>query len=98
MTTEMKIVRKRDRDRLSKQLNDAVADLDYYVQQQLHGSAWYFENNADGKGYSFAAGVIQSLEVIRQRICDALADQLERDGADRAEVKDWRDGLTSLKE
>lgn len=46
-------MRKRDREKIAKELYDIVTNLDHFVLKQLNQSAWYFERNSEGKGVDF---------------------------------------------
>ena len=46
-------MRKRDRLAIAKKIYELIEELQQFGIQQLAGSAWYFENGAEGKGISF---------------------------------------------
>lgn len=46
-------MRKRDRLAIAKKIYELIEELQQFGIQQLAGSAWYFENNADIKGFNF---------------------------------------------
>lgn len=46
-------MRKRTRGKIAQDLNDAIADL-HLVLQELNGAAWYFERDAEIKGFNLA--------------------------------------------
>ena len=65
-------MRKRDRDRIAKQLNGIAHDIHNFGTQQLFGSAWYFQNNSKGKGLNFGYEVKRNLEELNKRLTEIL--------------------------
>lgn len=61
-------MRKRDALKIAKQIHEICYDLDFTVLQQLLGSAWYFEQVADGKGVSFGYASLRNLGTLTRRL------------------------------
>ena len=65
-------MRKRDRDSISKTLNEIAQNINHFSIEQLLGSAWYFENNAEGKGIDFGYAALRNLEELRNQLNKSL--------------------------
>jgi hypothetical protein len=71
-------MRKRDRERFSKKLAALLDDLNHHAANQLSGAIWYFENGAEGKGYSFAYGASNWASDVGERIKKFLDEELKK--------------------
>lgn len=65
-------MRKRDALKVSKQINEICYDLDFSVLQQLLGSAWYFERQAEGNGIDFGYASLRNLRSLTRRLQKVL--------------------------
>ena len=72
-------MRKRDRDSFAKKLTALLEDLNAHAVNQLAGSIWYFENDAEGKGYSFAYAASNWASSVGNRIKEFLDEELKKD-------------------
>lgn len=62
-------MRKRDRISLAKQLTKIAEDYHQFVDQQLFGAVWYFEQkDAEIKGYNFTYNSLQSAKHLQIKL------------------------------
>lgn len=81
-------MRKRDRDRIAKDLSKYHAEIMDKIARQLSGAIWYFENNAEIKGYDFAYGARSYAEHIGRKIKKYLDSEIKRkDKSKKADKK-----------
>jgi len=75
-------MRKRNREKIAKAIYDIVADLDHLVLQQLNGSAWYFEQNSEYKGFDFGYASQRNLVFLANQLkllLDTAAKNMDKE-------------------
>jgi len=72
-------MRRRDIERFKRVLSDTTADVDHYGLQHLLSSEWYFDRNAEIKGYNWAHAAADSLIHLGTTLKKFLEDEDKKD-------------------